>query len=156
MTRWLSHEEQVHWRSWLTAMTLVPEALGRELQESHGLTLADYDILVRLSESESHSLRMSELAHKTLVSRSRLTHQVDRMERAGLVTRQVCEDDGRGLLAVMTDKGWQLLQLAAQDHVESVRQHMVDVLTPEEFKALGEASVKLVTALGATVEIPNP
>ncbi len=156
MTRWLTHDEQVLWRSWLTAITLVPEALGRDLQETHGLTLADYDILVRLSESPDHALRMSDLAHKTLVSRSRLTHQVDRMERAGLVLRQVCEEDGRGLRAVMTDRGWELLQIAARDHVDSVRQHMVDVLTPEEFRALGEASAKLVKALGATVEIPNP
>ena len=156
MTRWLSHDEQVLWRSWLTAITLVPEVLGHDLQEAHGLTLADYDILVRLSESPDHALRMSELAHKTLVSRSLLTHQVDRMERAGLVLRQVCEEDGRGLRAVMTDAGWELLQIAARDHVESVRHRMVDVLTPEEFTALGEASAKLVKALGATVEIPNP
>jgi DNA-binding MarR family transcriptional regulator len=156
MTRWLTHDEQVLWRSWLTAITLVPEVLGRDLQEAHGLTMADYDILVRLSESADHALRMSELAHKTLVSRSRLTHQIDRMERAGLVLRQVCEEDGRGLRAVMTDAGWQLLQIAAKDHVESVRRRLVDVLTPEEFQALGEASAKLVAALGATVEIPNP
>lgn len=156
MTRWLTHDEQVLWRSWLTAITLVPEALGRDLQDAHGLTMADYDILVRLSESPGHSLRMSELAHKTLVSRSRLTHQIDRMERAGLVERRVCAEDGRGLLAVMTDPGWELLKTAAPGHVESVRQHIVDVLSPEEFKALGEASAKLVKALGATVEIPNP
>lgn len=156
MTRWLSHAEQVSWRSWLTAITIVPEVLGRELQSSYGLTLADYDILVRLSESPERRLRMSDLARKTLVSRSRLTHQIDRMERAGLVTRSVCEDDGRGLLAVMTDEGWELLKTAAPEHVESVRQHLVDVLTPEEFKLLGEASAKLVAALGATVEIPNP
>lgn len=156
MTRWLSHDEQVSWRSWLTAITLVPESLGRELQASYGLTLADYDILVRLSEAPDHRLRMSDLARKTLVSRSRLTHQIDRMERAGLVSRSVCEEDGRGLLAVMTDRGWELLKAAAPEHVESVRKHLVDVLTPEEFKLLGEASAKLVAALGATVEIPNP
>lgn len=154
MTRWLSHEEQVLWRSWLTAITLLPEQLGRELQAESGLTLADYDILVRLSESAEHCMRMSELARKTLVSRSRLTHQIDRMERNGLVTRRVCDDDGRGLLAVMTDAGWQLLQDTAPDHVESVRRHLVDVLTPEEFRALGKASAKLVQALGATVEMP--
>lgn len=156
MTRWLTHDEQVLWRSWLTAITLVPEALGRDLQDAHGLTMADYDILVRLSESPGHALRMSDLAHKTLVSRSRLTHQIDRMERAGLVERRVCAEDGRGLLAVMTEPGWELLKTAAPEHVESVRERIVDVLSPEEFKALGEASAKLVQALGATVEIPNP
>lgn len=155
MTRWLSHEEQVLWRSWLTAITLVPERLNRELQDEYGITLADYDILVRLSESERHALRMSDLASKTLVSRSRLTHQIDRLERAGLVSRRECESDGRGLVAQMTDEGWQLLQRAAHSHVTSVREHLVDVLTPAEFEALGKASEKLVQALGVTVELPK-
>lgn len=155
MTRWLTHDEQVHWRSWLTAITLVPDQLGRELQSRFGITLADYDILVRLSESPDRCLRMSDLARKTLVSRSRLTHQIDRMERAGLVTRRVCDEDARGLLAVMTDAGWDLLRTAAPEHVESVRRLLLDVLTPEEFAALGHASAKLVEALGATVEMPQ-
>ncbi len=154
MTRWLTAEEQVHWRSWLTATSLLPDRLGRDLQETHGMTLADYEILVRLSESPDRRLRMSELAGKTLASRSRLTHQIDRMERAGLVTREVCTDDGRGLNCVMTDKGWELLVAAAPDHVESVRRTIVDVLTPEEFRVLGEASRKLVEALGANVDLP--
>lgn len=155
MTRWLSHDEQALWRAWLTAITLVPERLNRELQDEYGITLADYDILVRLSENDDHALRMSELAQKTLVSRSRLTHQVDRLERAGLVARRICESDGRGLVAQMTDEGWQLLQRAAHSHVTSVREHLVDVLTPAEFEALGKASEKLVHALGATVELPK-
>ncbi len=155
VTRWLSHDEQVLWRAWLTAITLVPERLSRELQDEFGINMSDYDILVRLSESDEHALRMSELANKTLVSRSRLTHQVDRLERAGLVTRRVCEQDARGLIAQMTDKGWELLQRAAHSHVNSVREHLVDVLTPAEFEALGKASEKLVHALGATVEMPK-
>ena len=156
MTRWLTTEEQMLWRAWLTANTLLPEQLGRDLQATHGLTLADYDILVRLSEAEGHALRMSELAQKALVSRSRLTHQVDRMERAGLVSRRVCEEDARGLLACLTEHGWDVLRAAAPDHIESVRRHLVDVLTPEELQALGAASRKLVHALGATVETPKP
>ncbi len=156
MTRWLSLEEQVAWRSWLTAITLVPDRLGRELHAASGLTLSDYDILVRLSESPDHSLRMSDLARKTLVSRSRLTHQIDRMELAGLVARSNCEGDGRGLLAVMTAQGWQLLQEAAPSHVESVRHHLVDALSPEEFATLGAISAKIVQALGASIEMPNP
>ena len=155
VTRWLSHDEQALWRAWLTAIALVPERLGRELQDEWGINLSDYDILVRLSETDGHALRMSELASKTLVSRSRLTHQVDRLERAGLVERRVCEQDGRGLIARMTDQGWELLQKAAHSHVRSVREHLVDVLTPEEFTALGKASEKLVHALGATVELPK-
>ena len=155
MTRWLSHVEQVHWRSWLTANALVPDRLTRDLQDEKGLTLADYEILVRLSEVPERRMRMSELAEKTLASRSRLTHQIDRMERAGLVIRKVCEGDGRGLNAEMTEHGWQTLVDAAPAHVESVRRAIVDVLTPEEFEALGRISRKLVEALGASVDMPE-
>ena len=71
VTRWLSHDEQVLWRAWLTAITLVPERLSRELQDEFGINMSDYDILVRLSESDEHALRMSELANKTVADRRR-------------------------------------------------------------------------------------
>ena len=92
-------------------------------------------------------MRMSTLADHTLLSRSRLSHQVDRMAKAGLVERQVCEQDGRGMYAVMTDHGWETIVKAAPDHVESVRRHLLDVLTPEEFRAFGEACIKVAEAL---------
>jgi DNA-binding MarR family transcriptional regulator len=128
MTRWLSKEQQAHWRSWITASTVLHEQLSRELQEKHGLTITDYQILVRLSESENRSNRMSDLASLTLLSRSRLSHQIDRMEAAGLVSREVCPDDRRGQLAVLTNAGMKALVAAAPDHVEGVRKHFVDLL----------------------------
>jgi DNA-binding MarR family transcriptional regulator len=70
MTRWLTKEQQIHWRSWINASTVLREQLSGELQEAHGLTITDYEILVRLSESENHAIRMSDLAAKTLLSRS--------------------------------------------------------------------------------------
>lgn len=114
MTRWLSKEQQAHWRSWLTATTVLREQLSRELQDSHGLTITDYEIMVRLSEAENKSIRMSDLATLTLLSRSRLSHQIDRMENAGLVSREVCPDDRRGQLAVLTNAGMKALVAAAQ------------------------------------------
>ncbi|MDO8731850.1 MAG: MarR family transcriptional regulator [Actinomycetota bacterium] len=143
MTQWLTAEQQQSWRAWIQATTLLPEYLGRDLQCESGLTLPDYEILVRLSESPDRRIRMSELAERTLASRSRLSHQVDRMEKAGLVSRESCADDRRGSFAVLTDQGWQCLVAAAPTHVNSVRNHLVDVLTPEEFEALGRMCAKV-------------
>ena len=81
--RWLSRDEQHNWRGWLAAHTLLREALDREMKADHGISLADYEILVRLSEAPGRRMRMSELAEMTLSSRSRLSHQVARMEEEG-------------------------------------------------------------------------
>jgi DNA-binding MarR family transcriptional regulator len=147
MTRWLTKEQQSHWRSWLTASKGLTDQLSRELQEQHGLTITDYEILVRLSESENNSIRMSDLATKTLLSRSRLSHQIDRMESAGLIERQTCADDRRGQLAVLTKVGTKALVAAAPDHVMGVRKHLVDLLSDEEYQALGRAAKKIANHL---------
>jgi DNA-binding MarR family transcriptional regulator len=139
MTRWLTAEQQTHWRAYITATTLLSDKLSRELHAQHGVTLADYEILVRLSESDCLRLRMSQLAENTLASRSRLSHQVDRLEKAGLVAREPCEDDRRGANAVLTDQGWKVLEAAAPDHVAGVREHLVDRLSDEQFAELGAA-----------------
>jgi DNA-binding MarR family transcriptional regulator len=149
MTAWLDEEQQQYWRAWLAANTLLLDAFSRDLQEAHGLTMADYEILVRLSESADRRMRMSDLAEATLSSRSRLSHQIDRMERAGFVERVPCTDDKRGYFAVLTDAGWSTLVSAAPCHVASVRERLVDVLTPEEFAVLGKASKRLLDRLGA-------
>ena len=125
MTRWLTDDEQRHWRAWLAASLLLNDRLSRDLQEQHGLTIADYEILVHLSEAPDRRLRMSELAEAALSSRSRLSHQIDRMARAGLVDRESCADDRRGAFAVLTQHGWDVLVAAAPDHVESVRRHPI-------------------------------
>jgi len=147
MTRWLNEDEQRSWRAWLSVSQLLHDRLTRELQAQHGLTMADYEILVRLSEIPERRMRMSDLADVTLSSRSRLSHQIDRMEKAGLVERQHCTDDRRGAFAVLTDLGWETLVATAPDHVESVRTHLVDQLTPQEFAALGAACQKVADHL---------
>ena len=147
MTRWLDPDQQRSWRAWISCSQLLGDRLGRDLVDATGLSMADYEILVRLSEQPERRMRMSELAQATLSSRSRLSHQIDRMEQAGLVQRETCDSDKRGLNAVMTEHGWDVLVAAAPSHVASVREHFVDVLTPEEFEALGAACAKVVERL---------
>ncbi len=150
MTEWLTAEQQGYWRAYIAATTLLQERLSRELQSAHGLTMADYEILVRLSESPERRLRMSQLADHTLASRSRLSHQVDRLERAGLVAREACESDRRGANAVLTELGWQSLVTAAPTHVAGVREHLVDQLSEREFAALGTACALVAEHLQST------
>ena len=145
--RWLNDSEQRAWRAWIASSQLLLDRLSRDIHAQHGLTMADYEILVRLSESADHRVRMSELADRTLASRSRLSHQIDRMEKRGFVLREQCTDDKRGQFAVLTETGWQTLVTAAPDHVESVRTHLVDVLSPAEFAALGVACEKILGGL---------
>jgi DNA-binding MarR family transcriptional regulator len=147
MTRWLSDDEQASWRAWIAASLLLPDRLSRDLQEHAGISLADYEILVYLSESPARRLRMSELADLTLSSRSRLSHQVDRLSDAGLVDREPCSEDRRGYFAVLTPRGWDFLVSTAPVHVESVREHLVDALTPDEFAELGRLCAKVTRGL---------
>jgi DNA-binding MarR family transcriptional regulator len=134
-TRWLSAEEQRAWRIHLDVSRLLTYQLERDLQP-FGLTMNDYEILVNLSESEGHRMRMSDLAAATLQSKSRLSHQITRMENAGLVRREHCESDRRGLYAVLTEDGWGTMRKVAPHHVDSVRKHFIDLLSPEALDAV--------------------
>lgn len=144
--KWLTAKEQKAWRSWIAVATKLPEALSRDLQATHGLTLTDYEILAHLSESPDRSMRMSELAEATLASRSKLSHQVSRLEEMGFVERRTCAIDGRGQFAHLTNKGWRKIQSAAKDHVNSVRRHLVDVLG-KEFLEFGRLTEQISTHL---------
>ncbi|MBP2702225.1 MarR family transcriptional regulator [Microbispora sp. RL4-1S] len=146
--RWLSPQEQRAWRAHLAAHRLLSHQLDRDLQDS-GLSLNDYEILVNLSESPDHRMRMSELADATIQSRSRLSHQISRMEAAGLVTRMNCEDDRRGTFAVLTDHGWTTIQKVAPGHVFSVRSHFIELMTPEQVTALEEIYKPIIAHLQA-------
>lgn len=136
-TTWLDEGEQRSWRALLMGMTLLLDRLDDDLRRNCDLSLVEYEILVRLSESEGRQLRMAQLADALAHSRSRVTHTVTRMERSGLVVRASSPEDGRGVVASMTDKGFDLLARMAPIHVGGVRKHLVDLVDPEDFAAVG-------------------
>ena len=136
-TNWLSEGEQRSWRALLMGMTLLLDRLDDDLHRSCNLSLVEYEILVRLSEREGRQMRMAQLADALAHSRSRVTHTVTRMERAGLVVRSSSPEDGRGVVAAMTDKGYELLTRIAPLHVTGVRAHLVDLVSREDFAAVG-------------------
>ncbi|MBB5154128.1 MarR family winged helix-turn-helix transcriptional regulator [Saccharopolyspora phatthalungensis] len=146
-TQWLDDCESASWRAYIVGSALLEYRLNRELQLAHGLSIADYEILVRLSEQPDQQMRMSELANEIAHSKSRISHQIRRLESAKLVRRDECPSDGRGVLAVLTEKGLAKLREAAPTHVEGVREHMIDLLTPEELKVLAGVFGRLTTHL---------
>jgi DNA-binding MarR family transcriptional regulator len=145
--RWLDEDEQKAWRAWLFSTMLLQDRLDRELTQETGISHAYYEILVALSEAPERMMRMSELADRCLSSRSRLSHAVSRLEERGWVRRQVCAEDGRGLLAVLTDEGFSALEGAAPVHVESVRTHLFDQLSPAQVAALRDIGETLLRHL---------
>jgi DNA-binding MarR family transcriptional regulator len=147
--RWLDAEEQKAWRAWLYSSLLLQDRLDRELTHETGISHAYYEILVALSETPGRMMRMSELADRCLSSRSRLSHAVSRLEERGWVRRQVCPDDGRGQLAVLTDEGFAALEAAAPIHVESVRMHLFDQLTPQQIENMRDIGETLLRHLDA-------
>jgi DNA-binding MarR family transcriptional regulator len=135
---WLSAEEQRLWRAHLEVSRLLMYQLERELQV-YGLAINDYTILVELSEAPMRRMRMTDLATATLQSKSRLSHQITRMETAGLVIREGCAGDRRGLYAVLTEQGWEMMSRLAQAHVRSVRSHFIDRLDADQIASMYEA-----------------
>lgn len=130
--RWLDAEEMRAWRAYIVGSALLEYRLHRDLQEAHDLALADYELLVRLSEAPAGRIRMTSLAEQVASSKSRVSHQIARMQQAGLVRREECPEDARGVFAVLTDHGRETLRAAAPTHVEGVRSHLIDELSPEE------------------------
>jgi DNA-binding MarR family transcriptional regulator len=145
---WLTDTEQCAWRTHLDVNRLLTHQLERDLQP-FGLTMNDYEILVNLSESEGRRMRMSDLASATLQSKSRLSHQITRMENAELVRRENCESDRRGLFAVLTERGMATMQRVAPHHVASVRRHFIDLLPEEALEELHKSLAPVAEHLRA-------
>jgi DNA-binding MarR family transcriptional regulator len=154
--RWLDAGEQEAWRSFVIATRLLFEQFERDLQREAGIPLAYYEILMVLSETPGRTLRMSEIADLLRASRSRLSHAVARLEEAGWVRRDRCPSDLRGSFATLTDEGFAALKAAAPGHVESVRRHLFDQLTPEELEQLGAISKRLLEHLIPVSGWPAP
>ncbi len=134
---WLDSEQQHAWRAYLVGTTLLMDHLDRDLRERHDLSMPEYEIMVRLSESPERTMRMAALADSLSHSRSRVTHTVSRMERARLVERRACVSDGRGVEAQLTEKGFRVLQEAAHTHVRGVRDYLVELASEADFAAVG-------------------
>lgn len=146
-TRWLDGEEQRQWRAFVLATRRLFERLERDLLRDSGMSLAYYEILMLLSEAPDRAMRMSELADTLGSSRSRLSHAVARLEAAGWVRRERCPTDRRGAFAVLTDEGFATLAAAAPAHVESVRTHLFDQLSPAQLDQLHQVSEALLPDL---------
>lgn len=146
-TRWLDPVEERAWRGFRRIMTLLPPRIERDLRSDSKLSAADYEVLSNLSEAPDQSYRLMDLADRLLWSRSRLSHQVDRMEQRGLLARCGCDDDGRGAIAQLTDLGVAAIEAAAPGHVESVRANFIDRLTRDELASLAAMSERLVGEL---------
>jgi DNA-binding MarR family transcriptional regulator len=137
-TRWLSDDEQRVWRDFAVATAMLQAHFESQLQREGGMPHTYYEVLVALSEAPGRTMRMSDLADARFSSRSRLSHAVARLEANGWVRREACPTDKRGAWAVLTSSGYAALEAAAPGHVETVREHLFDPLTPEQVNQLGE------------------
>ena len=141
----LTESQMRAWRAFLGASTLVSARLNHELDEAAAISMYEYEILVRLFESEAGRVRMSQLADQVSYSRSRLTHTVGRLERAGYVLRSSCPNDRRGVYAHLTKAGYEFLAKTAPIHLDGVRRHLINRFTPSELATLTELLEKITT-----------
>jgi DNA-binding MarR family transcriptional regulator len=146
-SRWLDDQEQAVWRALLRVHLRVPARLDEDLQREHGIALADYDVLVQLSEAPGTSLRMAELAGLIQLSPSGLTRRIDRLARRGLVSREACTSDGRGSFAVLTPAGLATIEEAAPTHVAGVRAYVFDTLDRPGLARLADALARIDATL---------
>ena len=149
--KWLTPSEMVAWRRYIIASRQLLAALDADLKE-HDLTLPDYEILALLSDAPDRQMRMSELAKIALLSRSRLSHRMKVMEKAGWLKREPCPVDKRGYFAVMTPKGWKAIVAAAPDHVESVRARFLDHITKSDQQVIAQIFERIEIPLRKEVE----
>ncbi|WP_369172823.1 MarR family winged helix-turn-helix transcriptional regulator [Streptomyces sp. R28] len=136
--QWLNEEELRAWYAFVAAGALINRRLDQQLKDDVGITHLQYEILVRLNAAPDREMRMSALADALLNSKSGLTYQITRLEKAGLVTRRPCAGDPRAVYAVLTEAGRQMLERAAPGHVAQVRKLLIDVLTPQQLATFAD------------------
>ena len=150
MTRWLTEDEQRAWRGLLRMTSQLNARANRLLLQEYGISLADYEVLVALSEAPEGQLRVFEVADALAWEQSRVSHQLARMQRRGLITREGCATDARGAFAVLTTAGRAAIERAAPAHVEQVRQLVFDELSHEQVSALTEITTRVLDRLAET------
>ena len=147
--RWLDEREQHAWRATAEMHRRLSAAVERRLVLDSGLSAADYQVLVPLSESPEGRLRARDLARGAGWEKSRLSHQMRRMEQRGLVEREECPTDARGAYVRLTPAGRAAIEAAAPSHVETVRRLLFDVLEPGEVDLLAAVADRVLARLDA-------
>jgi DNA-binding MarR family transcriptional regulator len=145
--RWLTDDELAAWIRLVGVVELLPGVLDAQLRRDAGLTHFEYYVLAMLSESPQRTLRMTALAARTNATLPRLSHVVRRLEERGLVERSACSQDARATNARLTEEGWRKLRDTAPGHVATVREHVIDALTPEQVGQLGEIAEAILGRL---------
>jgi len=146
-TGWLSPPEARAWRQFLRMQGELRSWVGSRLQRETGLSEADYEVLVHLSEAPGGRLRPSQIGGATQWEKSRISHHVSRMEQRGLVERTACPTDSRGALVAITAEGRQAIERAAPRHVQHVREAFIDALTPSQLESLAEIADAVLARL---------
>jgi DNA-binding MarR family transcriptional regulator len=144
---WLSPEEQHAWRSFIRLHQKLSATLVRDLQAHSKLSGADFEILVALTDIPDGRLRFQDLARTVEWEQSRLSHQIARMTKRGLVAREECAEDGRGVFVVLTRAGREVIDAAAPKHVATVRRLVIDAISPNELATLGQISNHILNRL---------
>lgn len=146
--RWLDESEHRAWLGYRRMRLWLDAQIARDLAADSGLSLADYDVLSTLASAEDRRGRSTEIATRMLWSKSRLSRQLDRMERRGLVKRTHSTADARGSDIVLTSEGLEAITNAAPGHVDSVRAHFIDLLSAGQITALGDIAETVLAHLG--------
>ncbi|ARQ68054.1 MarR family winged helix-turn-helix transcriptional regulator [Streptomyces marincola] len=133
--RWLAPEQKAAWDSFIRMQETLIGRLSRRIQADSGMSAADYQVLVNLTAAEDGRMRFMDLVKRVEWEKSRMSHQVTRMRKRGLVAREECPDDGRGAFIVVTPAGRKAIEDAAPLHVEDVRRLFIDALTQEDLDA---------------------
>lgn len=154
MSRWLTDDEQRAWRGLLQMNSRLNARLNRELQQTSGLSLADYDVLVLLSEAPAGRLRMFEIAADLGWEQSRLSHHLARMQRRGLVAREECTTDRRGAFVLLSPAGRDAIEKAAPAHVDTVRRVVFDGLSKDQVAMLESFVTRVLSQLDQAEESP--
>jgi len=158
--RWLDPREQAAWRAYLDMNALLTSRLNKEMQDESGISISDFSVLVPLSEHPDGRMRVLELARALGWEKSRLSHQLTRMQQRNLVERSNCDEDRRGAFVALTDQGRRTVEAAAPRHVESVRRYLFDELTGEQVEALGTIARavvdRLIASCGAVGDACDP
>ncbi|MEO3872673.1 MarR family transcriptional regulator [Nonomuraea sp. B12E4] len=139
----LTTEKLAVWRMLQRAQVRITRHLEAELLVGHDLPLASYEVLTQLAEAPARRLRMNDLAGRVLLSRSGLTRLIDRLQRDGLVSREACADDARGLFAVLTERGAERLAEATPTYLRGVRTQFLDMLGADEIGPVRAVLAKL-------------